>query len=418
MDKESILKELEDRSSFKRIKPRHRFPAQVRSKDDKPTIDRIHTAITKLKKQGIKVTSTSIANEIEVSRQRVHEALQHANELHLLPNKARKIKNGLIAIALRDFDTAYLSISEIHQLPIDGLSDISLGALAYILKENRIPHSFNKEERLSTIDTSQYTIKELHEMVGGNFKALREFLYKNKIPHRNKKARQEKVVVKYTLQKLNGLDTSKHSIHELFNLAGDGWEPKAFKKFVYQRKIPHWSDRPRKIDVALKELNIDSSQYTVRQLYDLIGNGRTLNSFSSIIYGRNIPYKIVRSTKSRSQNEDPVRHQSTATLLEKLRDIETQNYAVSRLAAMIGTTYERLSQIVTEHNIPTYKDRRSKDEMAPIWEKLHSIDTTQYTSDELLAFLDNKVAKNVMLKHLAKRGMKYKLLNRKNKNES
>lgn len=78
---------------------------------------------------------------------------------------------------------------------------------------------------------------------------------------------------------------------------------------------------------------------------------------------------------------------------------------------MIGTTYERLFQIVTEHKVPVYKDRRTKEEMAPIWEKLHSIDTTRYTSDELLAFLDHKVGKNVMLKHLAKRGMKYKLLN-------
>ena len=71
---------------------------------------------------------------------------------------------------------------------------------------------------------------------------LRQFLYKNKIPYKNKKTRQEKGIVESTLQKLNGLDTSKHTIQELFNLAGDGWEQSAFQRLIYQRKIPHWSD--------------------------------------------------------------------------------------------------------------------------------------------------------------------------------
>lgn len=149
----------------------------------------------------------------------------------------------------------------------------------------------------------------------------------------------------------------------------------------------------------------------MRELWELIGEGRSLNHFSSDIYRRKIPYKPYKRTK-RGENGNPIcQSTGTATLLEKLSEIETPKYSVSRLAAMIGTTYERLFQIVTEHKVPVYKDRRTKEEMAPIWEKLHSIDTTRYTSDELLAFLDHKVGKNVMLKHLAKRGMKYKLLN-------
>ena len=216
------------------------------------------------------------------------------------------------------------------------------------------------------------------------------------------------------------MDTSKHTIQELFNLAGDELGAKCFPATDLPKKNPHWSDshqnqtrrtdRP-KIATALKELNIDSSQYTVRELWELIGEGRSLNHFSSDIYRRKIPYKPYKRTK-RGENGNPIcQSTGTATLLEKLSEIETPKYSVSRLAAMIGTTYERLFQIVTEHKVPVYKDRRTKEEMAPIWEKLHSIDTTRYTSDELLAFLDHKVGKNVMLKHLAKRGMKYKLLN-------
>lgn len=71
---------------------------------------------------------------------------------------------------------------------------------------------------------------------------LRQFLYKNKIPYKNKKTRQEKGIVESTLQKLNGLDTSKHTIQELFNLAGDGWEQKCFPATDLPKKNPHWSD--------------------------------------------------------------------------------------------------------------------------------------------------------------------------------
>lgn len=418
MDKESILKEVEESTDFKRIKPQrtnHGF------KRRKPlTIDRIRFAIKQLEEQGAIVTSTSIGELLGLSRQRVHEALQHSNELYLLPSQTRRNEKERIAIALKDFDTSHLSISEIHELPIDGMKAISPSNLAHLIKKNNIPHSFTKEEKLAEIDTSQYTTEELHKMVGGSYQVLRQFLYKNKIPYKNKKTRQEKGIVESTLQKLNGLDTSKHTIQELFNLAGDGWEQSAFQRLIYQRKIPHWSDshqnqtrrtdRP-KIATALKELNIDSSQYTVRELWELIGEGRSLNHFSSDIYRRKIPYKPYKRTK-RGENGNPIcQSTGTATLLEKLSEIETPKYSVSRLAAMIGTTYERLFQIVTEHKVPVYKDRRTKEEMAPIWEKLHSIDTTRYTSDELLAFLDHKVGKNVMLKHLAKRGMKYKLLN-------
>ncbi|WP_174901335.1 hypothetical protein [Burkholderia pseudomultivorans] len=97
-----------------------------------------------------------------------------------------------------------------------------------------------------------------------------------------------------------------------------------------------------------------------------------------------------------------------AILLQKLSTIETQNYSANQLARMIGTTHRTLAPLIAEHNIPTFKDRRPKAEMAPIWEKLHSIDTEQYTADELVSLLDNKVRKNVMLKYLDKNGMKYK----------
>ncbi|MCA8354210.1 hypothetical protein [Burkholderia cepacia] len=223
MDKESILKEVEESSDFKRIKSRHPTHGFKRRKSllpthisELPTIDRIRFAIKQLEEQGATVTCTSIGELLGLSRQRVHEALQHSNELYLLPSQTRRNERELIAIALKDFDTSHLSISEIQELPIDGLKAISLSNLSNLINKNNIPHSFTKEEKLAEIDTSQYTTEELHKIVGGSYQVLRQFLYKNKIPYKNKKARQEKSIVESTLQKLNGLDTSKHTISLLY----------------------------------------------------------------------------------------------------------------------------------------------------------------------------------------------------------
>ncbi|HDR9189394.1 TPA: hypothetical protein QDB51_003484 [Burkholderia vietnamiensis] len=416
MDKEVILKEVEESSNFKRIKPLR--PSYKKNLPEKSTINRVHAAIKQLEDQELKATTTSIGELIGISKQRVHQILQHSNELYLLANKSRKIKMELIALALKDFDTSHLSISEIHELPINGIKEISPQNLSSLLKKNNIPHSYSKskEERLAGIDTSEYTFKELLNMVGGSKVVLRQFLYEHRIPFKDKRFRIEKSTLDAILQKLKGMDTAQYTINELHKLIGTELKLVNFKQFIYKNKnnIPYKRESSRahlrkaglpKIERALQELNIDSSQYTMRELHALIGTGRTLKSFRSDISKRKIPFKKSRERILRN----------TPIILEKLSQIDTQSHTISSLAEMIGITRQTLSKIVAEHNIPVYKDRRSKEEMAPFWEKLHSVDTTQYTSDELLAFLDHKVGKKVMLKHLAKRGMKYKLLVNRNK---
>ncbi|WP_459190592.1 hypothetical protein [Ralstonia pseudosolanacearum] len=449
--RERITKKAGDLPEYKKTRP---------LEQEQPTIDRIRTAIDKLNEQGIKVTTSSIANEIRVSRQRVHEALQRADELNLLPNKAQKNKNALIAETLKKLDTSHLSINDIHKLPIDGLSDISLNTLSYLLKENGIPHSFSLAQKLSKIDTANHTVKELHEMVGGSFFVLRSFLYEQRIPFKNKKARGKINIRETVLNRINGLDSSQLTLQELHNLIGEGIRLKSFRQFICNQQIPY-KKAPRdtvirgelsKIRRELQATNIDPAQHTVRELYELIGNGRTYDRFSSAIYKSNIPYKkVFKVTVKRGElpkierelqelnidsaqhtirelykligngrtynhfrsviykNKIPYKHSnSPSILLDRLSGIETQNYSIKQLARMIGTTHPTLAPLIAEHNIPTYKDRRPKEEMAPIWKKLHSINTEQYTADELVSLLDNKVRKNVMLKYLDKNGMKYK----------
>ncbi|VWB12219.1 hypothetical protein BPS26883_00409 [Burkholderia pseudomultivorans] len=285
-------RELGNLSEFKKIKP---------LEQEQSTIDRIHAAISKLKEQGTKVTSSSIAKEIRVSRQRVHEALQRADELYLLPNKSKKIKNTLIAKALMEFDTSHLSINDIHKLPIDGLGDISFSALSYLLKENGIPHSFSLAQKLSKIDTTNYTAKELHEMVGGSFSVLRSFLYEKRIPFKG--SRRKRMDVAAILGKLRSIDTSQYKAQELHKLIDKDGTLAAFCNILSYHKVPHKSatrnrmNRRNREEIAtlLEKLKtVDTRQYTSQELYEIFGESETLRTFRHHLRIHNIPYKKIR----------------------------------------------------------------------------------------------------------------------------
>lgn len=321
------------------------------------TIHEIHNAINELENRGEKVTTSSIAKVIGISKQRVHQVLKKSGELSILDNARQREQRLVIAEALKAFNTAFLSTKEIQELPIDGIKDMPIGTLYDFLIEHNIPHSYTAKEKLSTIDTSQYTARELHELVGGSFRTLRQILYKNKIPFKsNRRNRREVAAI---LEKLKTIDTS---------------------------------------------------QYTAQELYESFGGNEALKTFRHHLRNHNIPYKKIQAKRavkiSRKRDEEKAHYRTI--LLQKLSRIETQNYSVNQLAQMVGTTHPTLAPLIAEHNIPTFKDRRAKEEMAPIWEKLHSIGTEQYTADELVSLLDNKVRKNVMLKYLDKNGMKYK----------
>ncbi|WP_139352320.1 hypothetical protein [Burkholderia cenocepacia] len=320
------------------------------------TLNRVKKAVSELNANGTKTNAANVGKHLGISRQRVHQILKASGELSILDNTQQREQKSHIAEALNAFDTAFLSVKEIQNLPIDGIKDISYGSLVDLLSTYNIPHCYSIEEKLSTIDTSQYTAKELHKLVGGHFRTMQQILYKKRLPF--KSDRRNRQAVGIILKKLSDVDPSK---------------------------------------------------YTSRDLYELVNPGGTLAAFRRILYDHKIQFK--RNKKGGGKRKGFTRIASTmhrASLLQKLGEIETQNYSISQLAKMIGTTRFSLAPLIAEHKIQVYKNRRSKDEMAPIWEKLHSVDTTQYTANELLDLLENRVRHNVMLKYLDKHGMKYK----------
>ncbi|WP_156668999.1 hypothetical protein [Ralstonia insidiosa] len=151
----------------------------------KKSIHKVRKAIAELQAKGAKVTSKSIGEHLDISHQRVHQILTESNELSLLPSARRKAIRPTLIEAIKKFDTAHLSLKEIQQLPIDGLADLPHFYLGQILRKNSIPHGFNIEEKLSQIDTAQYTVKELSKMTGYAITYTRTIIYNNKIPYKS-----------------------------------------------------------------------------------------------------------------------------------------------------------------------------------------------------------------------------------------
>lgn len=205
---------------------------------NKPTtINKIHQAIAELHALGTRTTTRNIGKHLGISHQRVHEELKKRGKLSILDSYQQRQQNSLIVEALKDFDTANLSIKEIYYLPIDGLNYMNYGALANFLRSNNIPHSYGLEEKLATIDTSQYTIQEIHGMVGGSFLGLRNLLYKNKIPFKSNKRNREKMAA--LLEKLRAIDTKQYTLKELHEIFGEKVLLPTFYQHLVRYKIPY-----------------------------------------------------------------------------------------------------------------------------------------------------------------------------------
>lgn len=214
-------------------------------------------------------------------------------------------------------------------------------------------------------------------------------------------------------KELKNFDTKGLSLSEIKKLPINGIASlNAYKMstLLSRYKIPH----ARNILDKIKSIN-NAEQYTAHELHKIVGG--SFRVLTQVLYAEKISFKGGRRNeqpRNRPVGRTPIkpsrrnRKSLMQSYLEKISEIDTQNHTISSLAKMIGTNHSTLSKIVAKHNIPVHKERRSKDEMAPIWGKLRSLDTEKYTTKELLALLDNKVRINVMMKYLAKNGMKYK----------
>lgn len=213
------------------------------------TIIRIREAVGELKKKGVKTTTNSVASYLGISVQRVREVLLQAGELSILDSFRRREEIERIAGAVKTFQTEGLYLSDIKKLPIEGIAGLSDDQMSKMLARYKIPHALNRLDKINTIkNTELYTAQELYKMVGGDssYVSFRDVLYKNKIPFKN--GRRNRGTIEAVIETLKSMDTSKHTMRELYELTGSGSSLAAFRTLLHRDKIPYKKDKkgPRK----------------------------------------------------------------------------------------------------------------------------------------------------------------------------
>ena len=138
---------------------------------------------------------------------------------------------------LEELGTDQLAISDIKELPIEGLSGLSHMQLNGLISGYKVPHAGSKLDKLRQIDTAQYTAEELHEMTDpeSNFRGFRDILYLNKIPFK-----PSEKVLKSSLEifkRMGKIDTSRHTLEELYGMSGSQGTMSEFRRTIQKYKV-------------------------------------------------------------------------------------------------------------------------------------------------------------------------------------
>lgn len=198
---------------------------------EETTIHQIRSTISKLEKEGAKVTIIEIARRLGMSKQRVHFVLSKHEELDKLTTSKRRVSKSKIVKNLKGYDTANLYIDDILKLPIDGMELFSYHTLRALLIEKNIPYHETTIEKVEKaiqaegLDITEVTSRELFDMVGGkNIGDLRGHLYANSVPYKRvhppRRARRKLDVPWQALTVLNGVDTAQHTFDQLHQMVG------------------------------------------------------------------------------------------------------------------------------------------------------------------------------------------------------
>ncbi|MBH9720516.1 hypothetical protein JAO10_09240 [Burkholderia contaminans] len=303
------------------------YPKQNRS--DKQAIHRVREAIAELNAKGTKTTTASVGSHLGISKQRVHQILKEFNELSSLDNFQQRDELERISKELKNFDTKGLLPSEIKKFPIDGIANLNVSQMSKLLCKYKIPHANNIIDKIKLIDnTEQYTAQELHKIVGGNFRRLREVLYAEKIPFKN--GRRNRDTVATILQRISEIDTSKYTSRELYKLLKMDGSLEAFYNLLRSHKIKCARIRNKDtVATILQRISeIDTSKYNISSLARMIGTTR--QTLSKIVAEHNIPVFRNRCSKDEfaqpaCKKQDSIQESQTWTQ-EKIRQSSNNNY--------------------------------------------------------------------------------------------
>lgn len=191
----------------------------------KITIESINKAISKLQKQGIAPNTKNIAEILGVTRQGVHYRLTKENKLAEFHELQNSQKNKALD-TLKGIDTKDMTVKDIYKLIGEKVNGkfISYTTFLHIVEKNHIPHKETYLDKLSKIDTSQYTSNELHEMFGKHVSlyTFRQALYAIKAPYKKvapiERGRETDLERKKLIEKIKEIDTSGMTIKEIWKL--------------------------------------------------------------------------------------------------------------------------------------------------------------------------------------------------------
>lgn len=202
-------------------------------------LSRIKNSIKKLEGKKINTTYSAIANDCNMSKQRVFNLMKS----HGLNNNSNWQSASACMQALKLKDTAKLTINQLYKISGYTKTRSSFYALIKYYKIDFKKETTRVKHLLDNVNTSILTVKEISKLINydKSIVTLRTILSQYKIPFIRVKRRA------LVREQLDLLDTSKYTIRELMELLNYDKKECAFRNLMNFNKYPFKRLKHRKI---------------------------------------------------------------------------------------------------------------------------------------------------------------------------
>ncbi|MBY4717567.1 hypothetical protein [Ralstonia mannitolilytica] len=196
------------------------------------TVNKIMEVAHDLHSQGIKPTQLAVAKQIGLTRQAVNHALIHYRKLDEF-NNLKYSNENIIVNFLEKIDTKNMTMKEIWGLPIKGLHDMTYTCFCILLNKNNIPHRKDALERMKEEDLSKFTAKQIAEKLGLSEDYVRSIAREHNIPYKQQRLSYG------VFDKLKTIDTSPYTMQELHEIIGKATSIGSLRNYVHYNKLPY-----------------------------------------------------------------------------------------------------------------------------------------------------------------------------------
>lgn len=215
--------------------------------------------------------------------------------------KEYQCKHQKLYALIDNITTERHTLHEIHQI-IAPHYTISLKQLKGCLNTKKCKYKRKGKKNISHpillkgINTQKYTLEELKEKAQfeGSFEKFKQLILQNNILFKQYTKRKFSLKVNQsTKEVLDTLDTSLHSIHELLIILKNNQvilTEKQLRSFMSECNYPFKPIRHYLEEAKLLN-QLDTSQYTLKEIHILIKSQRTLATLYYYLTRKNYPFK-------------------------------------------------------------------------------------------------------------------------------